>query len=235
MRSSEERRWREGNDRGLGYAVGQAGQSPAEAAEEEGWAIVRRQRADDDILVARKGDGGLVAIGDANGPWAVDLAGSGEADAPAYDDLAEQWRERNDAGYGYPAGQEEQTPAEAAKWEGWAVLFDAITDDDVLIARKGDGGLVGIGDANGPWAVDLDLHDQDAAGGLLAAMGKNDWGLVLFVARRKLGLTQAEAAEEIGILPNSVARIERGERGASVPVRRLIKMLAESIGSPAPF
>jgi hypothetical protein len=34
-------------------------------------------------------------------------------------------------------------------------------------------------------------------------------------------------AELIGIAPNSVARLERGERGISEPLARLVKMIAK--------
>ncbi|MDP3940632.1 MAG: hypothetical protein Q8R92_21165 [Deltaproteobacteria bacterium] len=69
--------------------------------------------------------------------------------------LQTQWTEGNDEGRGCAVGDENMTAEEAALWEGWEVLHAREASNDICIARKPDGGLVGIGDANGPWAVDL--------------------------------------------------------------------------------
>jgi len=46
--------------------------------------------------------------------------------------------------------------------------------------------------------------------------------------RKKLGLTQAELADLVGVAPNSIARQERGEMGIREPLARLIQILAKS-------
>jgi transcriptional regulator with XRE-family HTH domain len=45
--------------------------------------------------------------------------------------------------------------------------------------------------------------------------------------RKRLGLTQVELAEKVGVASNTVARWERGELGISEPVSRLVKLLAK--------
>ena len=44
--------------------------------------------------------------------------------------------------------------------------------------------------------------------------------------RKKLGLTQAQFAERLGITGNTVARYERGELGIPEPTLRLARILA---------
>ena len=44
--------------------------------------------------------------------------------------------------------------------------------------------------------------------------------------RMQLKLTQVEMAEQIGLHPNSLARMERGEMTISEPVSRLVQFLA---------
>ncbi len=51
-------------------------------------------------------------------------------------------------------------------------------------------------------------------------------GVELKEIRRRLGLTQQQLAERLGIQRNSLARQERGEIGISEPVARLAKGLA---------
>ena len=46
--------------------------------------------------------------------------------------------------------------------------------------------------------------------------------------RRRLGLTQVEMAEKLGLHPNTLARQERGEIGISVPVGRLAQVFDQS-------
>src|SRR3990167_9401839 len=43
--------------------------------------------------------------------------------------------------------------------------------------------------------------------------------------RKRLGLTQKELAERVGISPNSLAMQERGEIGISEPVARLVRLI----------
>jgi len=45
--------------------------------------------------------------------------------------------------------------------------------------------------------------------------------------RRKLAMTQAALAEEIGVTSNTVARWERGEMAIYEPAARLLKKIAE--------
>ena len=45
--------------------------------------------------------------------------------------------------------------------------------------------------------------------------------------RKLLGLTQAGLAKAVGVTPNAIALAERGERGISEPLARLVKMLAQ--------
>lgn len=42
-----------------------------------------------------------------------------------------------------------------------------------------------------------------------------------------LGLTQAGLAEAVGVTSNAIALAERGERGISEPLARLVKMLVQ--------
>ena len=42
-----------------------------------------------------------------------------------------------------------------------------------------------------------------------------------------LGLTQAGLAKAVGVTPNAIALAERGERGISEPLGRLVKLLAQ--------
>jgi hypothetical protein len=67
--------WYKGNNAGNGYAVGEANMTPREAAEAEEFDEIRTFDTDtstNHCVVARDGDK-LVAICDANGPWAVDV------------------------------------------------------------------------------------------------------------------------------------------------------------------
>jgi transcriptional regulator with XRE-family HTH domain len=45
--------------------------------------------------------------------------------------------------------------------------------------------------------------------------------------RRRLGLTQRELAELVGVHANSIARQERGELGIKESLARLVRLLAE--------
>ena len=45
--------------------------------------------------------------------------------------------------------------------------------------------------------------------------------------RRRLGLTQIELAELVGVAPNSVARWERGEMAVRESAARLMRLLAQ--------
>lgn len=49
----------------------------------------------------------------------------------------------------------------------------------------------------------------------------------LYRLRKVLGLTQVRLAEAVGVTPNAIALAERGERGISEPLARLVKMLVQ--------
>ena len=49
----------------------------------------------------------------------------------------------------------------------------------------------------------------------------------LYRLRKVLGMTQAELAKAVGVTPNGIALAERGERGISEPLARLVKMLVQ--------
>lgn len=63
--------WREGNDRGDGYAVGDEKHSPSQAAEAEGWTIIEVDAAG--RALCDRCDNQLTLICDSHGPWAVDV------------------------------------------------------------------------------------------------------------------------------------------------------------------
>ncbi|MEW6325754.1 MAG: helix-turn-helix domain-containing protein [Nitrospirota bacterium] len=48
--------------------------------------------------------------------------------------------------------------------------------------------------------------------------------------RKRLGFTQAQLAKEIGLHPNSVARMERGELTMRPAIDRLLRLLARQKG-----
>jgi len=50
-------------------------------------------------------------------------------------------------------------------------------------------------------------------------------GSELRMIRKRLNLTQAQLAGELGVTTNTVARWERGERSISEPMSRLIRIL----------
>lgn len=50
-------------------------------------------------------------------------------------------------------------------------------------------------------------------------------GKALRAERARLGMTQAELAQAIGVAPNTVARYERDESGIPEPVARLVMLL----------
>lgn len=55
----------------------------------------------------------------------------------------------------------------------------------------------------------------------------NMHGKELRKLRMVLGLTQAKLAEAVGVTTNAIALAERGERGISEPLARLVKMLVQ--------
>ena len=71
-----ESRWDEGNNAGNGYAVGETTMTPLEAAEDEQFDTIRTfdtRNSTGHCVIARDGDK-WIAICDAYGPWAVDIA-----------------------------------------------------------------------------------------------------------------------------------------------------------------
>jgi hypothetical protein len=63
--------WARGNNAGDGYAVGDEGDDIDDLADEVGGTLIHWPGHG--VAVYRRSDGSLVAVGDAYGPWAVDL------------------------------------------------------------------------------------------------------------------------------------------------------------------
>jgi len=109
--------WRDGNDAGRGYALGEEGHTPAEAAAAEGLVVL--EAACDGPVLAQEPDGTLVAICDAHGWWAVDLT----AARAEIEGLREQAAQ---------AGDREQydlcVAALAGDRTAWRICSDVITD-----------------------------------------------------------------------------------------------------------
>lgn len=69
--------------------------------------------------------------------------------------LIKKWHMGNDNGEGYPIGDEDMTPLEAAEYDDLAVI-----DDDCygnVVAAYDETHLVVIRDHNGPWAVTVSV------------------------------------------------------------------------------
>jgi DNA-binding XRE family transcriptional regulator len=74
------------------------------------------------------------------------------------------------------------------------------------------------------------LPGPGAGHGLPVPEGMREWAKIyreIRPLRAKAGMTQAAFAAEIGIEPNSLARLERGERNPSEPVMRMARIVAE--------
>jgi len=52
--------------------------------------------------------------------------------------------------------------------------------------------------------------------------------------RLRLGLTQAAFAARVGVTANSLARLERGERGVSETLAILVRLLAQPVPARRP-
>lgn len=59
------------NNRRVGFAVGQDGQSLDAAAAEDGWSIVRRVGTGNDQILVIEREDEVALLGDAHGPWGV--------------------------------------------------------------------------------------------------------------------------------------------------------------------
>ncbi len=57
-------------------------------------------------------------------------------------------------------------------------------------------------------------------------------GKELLEIRKRLGLTQVQLAERIGVTGNTLARWERNELPISEPISRLIRLLAQMEAEP---
>jgi DNA-binding transcriptional regulator YiaG len=66
------------------------------------------------------------------------------------------------------------------------------------------------------------LHPRDTSRIINAVTANEVWRL-----RRRLGLTQAQLGDLVGVARNSVARWERGEMGIRETAARLVRLLAE--------
>lgn len=63
------RLWREGNDQGRGYAIGDEDMNPRAAAKEGGLENVQKIDPEGNVVGILAGD--IIVVCDANGPWAV--------------------------------------------------------------------------------------------------------------------------------------------------------------------
>lgn len=73
----------------------------------------------------------------------------------------ERFTRRNTQGLGYapytdvPGADDVSGAVEAAEADGWHVIHERTNDTEVAVLANDDGELLAIGDANGPWAVDI--------------------------------------------------------------------------------
>ena len=76
------------------------------------------------------------------------------ASSPAnnIDDYNRLYNEGNSAGKGYAIGMGSENINELSQALDAELL---LYRDELAVYKKSDGTLVGVGDANGPWAVDL--------------------------------------------------------------------------------
>lgn len=66
--------------------------------------------------------------------------------------LIATWHAGNLKGDGYAVGLASDTPKQACEREGWVIDSD---EDDFCVGITEKGRMIGIANANGPWAVDL--------------------------------------------------------------------------------
>lgn len=73
----------------------------------------------------------------------------------------DRFTRRNSQGLGYapyadvPGTRDVSDAVEAAESDGWRVIHERTNDTEVVVLENDDGELLAIGDANGPWAVDI--------------------------------------------------------------------------------
>lgn len=67
--SELKRLWREGNDQGRGYAIGDDDMSPHQAAKDGGLENIQKIDPEGNVVGILAGD--IIVVCDANGPWAV--------------------------------------------------------------------------------------------------------------------------------------------------------------------
>lgn len=81
-----------------------------------------------------------------------------------HDEHDRVWTRLNNEGAGYPIGEYDPSvtdpgrppePEDACETEGWTILWRRQHDGQICIARKPNGTIVGVGQVNGPWAIDL--------------------------------------------------------------------------------
>ena len=70
--------WKTVNNAGYGYAIGNDGDTLADAAWNGGLDIIVEPESDDGIVVAMDRAGNIIGVGDSNGPWACKLGRMGE-------------------------------------------------------------------------------------------------------------------------------------------------------------
>ena len=70
--------------------------------------------------------------------------------------ISHKWNMVNNAGEGFPIGEEDDTPTQAATREGYAILEteDGGTTDEVVMAvHLETKQLILVANSNGPWAT----------------------------------------------------------------------------------
>jgi hypothetical protein len=75
LNSEFKRLWREGNDQGRGYAIGNEDMTPCQAAKDGG--LENIQKIDPEGNVAGILAGDIIVVCNSNGPWAVTVGSIG--------------------------------------------------------------------------------------------------------------------------------------------------------------
>lgn len=70
-----------------------------------------------------------------------------------YQDMLREWRRGNDDGQGFAVGDDDSNP-NALDGVG-TLLIRAATREEIAVYQDHSGGLIGVGDLYGPWAVRL--------------------------------------------------------------------------------
>jgi hypothetical protein len=73
-------------------------------------------------------------------------------------DFEQLWMRQNNLGRGFPVGAPSGTIEDAVENEGWQIIeiIKSGYDEEMIIAKKNDGKIVGVCNAHGPWACELE-------------------------------------------------------------------------------